>query len=154
LFLFFVLRRAFLYFICTISGCDGGNQTCNIAVYTCCLSLLSHDRHKENYPGMQGDALRRVLVERCLRPANKERVCYRSTVGQVWEYLDQAYIPQDTFLHDLMKPVNTFKELGEKNYQGLEKYLDLLLRKFDIAEDSGMLPIVLHQNNLRPMYEK
>jgi hypothetical protein len=40
---------------------------------------------------MQGNALRRVLVKRCLWLADKERVLYRSTVGQVWEYLDQAY---------------------------------------------------------------
>ncbi len=90
-------------------------------------------------PGHAGDPLRWVLVERCLRPADKERVRYRSTVGQVWEYLDQAYMQQDTFLHDLMKLVYTFKELKE-NYLGLEEYLDLLLRIFDIAEDTGMLP--------------
>jgi hypothetical protein len=28
------------------------------------------------------------------------------------------------------------------------------LLTFDIAKDVGMLPIVLHQNNLQPMYEK
>jgi hypothetical protein len=53
-----------------------------------------------------------------------------------------------------MKPVHAFKGLGEKNYQRLEEYLDLLLRTFDIAEEVEMLPIVLHQNNLRPMYKK
>jgi hypothetical protein len=102
---------------------------------------------------MQGNALRRVLVVRCLRPADKERVHYRSTVGQVWEYLDWAYMRQDVFLHNLMKPVLAFKELGEKNCRALEEYLDLLLRTFDIAEEAGMLPIVLHQNNLWSMYE-
>jgi hypothetical protein len=39
-------------------------------------------------------------------------------MGQVWEYLDQAYMRQDTFLRDLMKPVHAFKELGEKKYRG------------------------------------
>jgi hypothetical protein len=34
------------------------------------------------------------------------------------------------------------------------EYLDLLLRTFDIAKDAGMLPVILHQNNLRLMYEK
>jgi hypothetical protein len=110
--------------------------------------------HQENYPGLQGDALRRVLVERCLRPADKERIRYRSTVAQVWEYLDRAYQRQDVFLHDLMKPVFAHKEIGEKNYRALEEYLDLLIRTFDIAEEAGMLPVVLHMNNLRPMYEK
>jgi hypothetical protein len=33
------------YFLSTVSGCDGGNQTCNIAVYTWRISLLSYDRH-------------------------------------------------------------------------------------------------------------
>jgi hypothetical protein len=28
----------------------------------------------------------------------------------------------------------------------------LLILIFDIAKDAGMLPIVLHQNNLQPMY--
>jgi hypothetical protein len=53
-----------------------------------------------------------------------------------------------------MKLVHTFKELREKNYRGLDEYLDLLLRTFDITEDAGMLPIVLQLNNLWPMYEK
>jgi hypothetical protein len=57
-----------------------------------------------------------VLVERCLRPADKERVRYRSTVAQVWEYLDRAYQRQDVFLHELMKQVLAHKEIGEKNY--------------------------------------
>ncbi len=29
----------------------------------------------------------------------------------------------------------------------------MLIQAFDIAENTRMLPIVLHQNNLRPMYE-
>jgi hypothetical protein len=53
-----------------------------------------------------------------------------------------------------MKPVYTFKELREKNYRGLDEYLDLLLRTFDITKDAGMLPIVLHLNNLWHMYKK
>ncbi len=31
---FFVLYRAFFYFLCTVFGCDGGNRTRIIAVYT------------------------------------------------------------------------------------------------------------------------
>jgi hypothetical protein len=104
--------------------------------------------HQENYLGLQGDALRRALVECCLRPADKERVRYRSTVAQVWKYLDRAYQRQDVFLLDLMKPVLAHKEIGEKNYWALEEYLDLLIRTFDIAEETGMLPIRV------PMYEK
>jgi hypothetical protein len=110
--------------------------------------------HWENYPGLQGDALRWVLVDRCLRPVDRESVRYRSTVAQVWEYLDRAYQQQDVFLHDLMKPVLAHREISEKNYRALEEYLDLLIRTFDIAEEAGMLSMVLHVNNLRPMYEK
>jgi hypothetical protein len=57
-------------------------------------------------------------------------------------------------LHDLMKPVLAHKEIGKKNYRTLEEYLDLLMCTFDIAEEAGMLPIILHTNNLRPMYKK
>ncbi len=44
-FFFLVLQRAFFYFLCTVSGCDGGNRTRNIVVYTWRLSPLSYDRH-------------------------------------------------------------------------------------------------------------
>ncbi len=40
-----MLQRAFFYFLCTVSGCDGGNRTRNIAVYTWRFSPLSYDRH-------------------------------------------------------------------------------------------------------------
>ncbi len=75
-------------------------------------------------------------------------------MAQVWEYLDRAYQQQDVFLHDLMKPVLAHKEISEKNYWALEEYLDLLIRTFDIAEEARMLSVVLHMNNLRPMYKK
>src|SRR5450830_855646 len=110
--------------------------------------------HQENYPGLKGDSLKRILVERCLRPADKERVRYKPSLKEVWEYLDRTYIRHDTFLHDLMKPVLSAKEIGDRNFRGLEEYMDLLIRTFDIAEDAGMLDIVLHINNMRPMFEK
>jgi hypothetical protein len=106
--------------------------------------------HQENYPGLQGDTLRRVLVDCFLSPADRERIRYRSTVAQVWEYLDRAYQRQDVFLHDLMKPVLAQKEISKKNYQAL----DLLIRSFDFAEEARMLSVALNMNNLRPMYEK
>jgi hypothetical protein len=52
-----------------------------------------------------------------------------------------------------MKPFHEAKEIGEKNYQLLKQFLDFMIRTIDIAKDTGMLPIVLHQNNLRPMYK-
>jgi hypothetical protein len=85
-----------------------------------------------------------------LQPADKEQVRYRSTVSQVWEYLDRAYMRQDTFLHDLIKPVHAFKELGEQNYRGLEEYLDLLLRTIYITEDGGMLPLFCTRTTCGP----
>ncbi len=46
------------------------------------------------------------------------------------------------------------KEIG-KNYRILEEFLDdLMIRTFHIAEDTWIPPIVLHQNHLRPMFEK
>ncbi len=93
-------------------------------------------------------------MEQCLKPVDKERVQYKSTVTHVWEYLDRAYLHPDTFLHDLIKPVNAARDISDRIYQTLEEFLDLLIRTFDIAEDAGMLPIVLHQNNLQPIYER
>ncbi len=48
----------------------------------------------------------------------------------------------------LIKLVHAARDISKKNYR------DLLILTFDIAKDAGMLPIVLHQNNLQPMYEK
>jgi hypothetical protein len=39
-----------------------------------------------------------------------------------------------------MKQVLAHKELGERNYRGLEEYLDLLIQTFDITERAEMLP--------------
>ncbi len=47
--LFFVLQRAFFYFLRTVSGCDSGNRTRNIAVYTWLFSPLSYGRHPLSY---------------------------------------------------------------------------------------------------------
>ncbi len=42
---FCALQSIFLYFLCTVSGCDGGNRTRIIAVCIWRFSLLSYDRH-------------------------------------------------------------------------------------------------------------
>jgi hypothetical protein len=65
-------------------------------------------------------------VDRCLSSADKEQVRFRSIVDQVWEYLDQAYLRQDAFLHDLMKAEHAVNYVSDKNYRLLEEYLDLL----------------------------
>jgi hypothetical protein len=67
--------------------------------------------------------------------------------------LDWPYLSQDTFVHDLMKLFRAVKEIG-KNYRLLEEFLDLMIRTFHITEDTWIPPIVLHQNHLRPMFEK
>jgi hypothetical protein len=59
-----------------------------------------------------------------------------------------------TILHDLLKPIHANGEMTEKNLQFLEEYLDLLIRTFEMAEAASMLLVVLHFNNLRPMYKK
>jgi hypothetical protein len=53
-----------------------------------------------------------------------------------------------------MKAVHAARDISEKNYRTKEEFLDLLIWTFAIANDAGMVPIVLYQNNLRPMYEK
>jgi hypothetical protein len=70
----------------------------------------AHDQ--ENYPDLQGDSLRRVLVERSLRPVDKERVKFKSTIEAVWELLDRIYARTDTFLTDLMAPLKATKPHG------------------------------------------
>jgi hypothetical protein len=40
--------RSIFYCICTLSGCDSGNRTRNIAVYTWRLSLLSYGSYFRN----------------------------------------------------------------------------------------------------------
>ncbi len=47
--------------------------------------------------------------------SGKERVRYKSTVTPVWEYLDRAYLCQDTYLHDLMKLVQAVRDISDKN---------------------------------------
>jgi hypothetical protein len=56
----------------------------------------------------------------------------------------------DTFLHDLMKPVHTGRKVPERDWKALEVHLDLLLH----TRESGIIPVVLHANNLKQMYEK
>jgi hypothetical protein len=43
--IFFVLRRSFSILFCTVSGCEGGNRTHNLAVHTWRFRLLSYVRH-------------------------------------------------------------------------------------------------------------
>ncbi len=46
---FWCSEEHFSIFFCTVSGCDGGNRTRNIAVHTWCFSLLSYGRHPLSY---------------------------------------------------------------------------------------------------------
>src|SRR5450830_1555864 len=76
-----------------------------------------NQHHMENYPGLQGDSLKRVLVERSLLPVDKDRVRYKPSLKEVWDYLDRTYIRHDSFLHDLMKPVLSTKEIGSRGWR-------------------------------------
>jgi hypothetical protein len=49
LLLFFCAPKSIYCFNSTISGCDGGNRTRNVAVDTWCLSPLSYNRHPLSY---------------------------------------------------------------------------------------------------------
>ncbi len=60
-------------------------------------------------------------MHRCLRSADKEQVRFRSIVDQVWEYLDQASLRQDAFLHDLMTAEHAVNYISAKNYRLLEE---------------------------------
>ncbi len=42
--LFFCAPKGIFYVLCTVSGCDRGNRTRNVAAYTWCLSLMSYGR--------------------------------------------------------------------------------------------------------------
>jgi hypothetical protein len=64
---------------------------------------------------------------------------------EVWRYLDNAFVRSDTFFHDLKQPVNTARAIPERDL----KALDLLLHTFEHTEESVMMPVVLHVNNLK-----
>jgi hypothetical protein len=53
--------------------------------------------HLENYLDLRGEALQRLLMDRCLKPADKEQVWYKASMGQVWKYLERAHLRQDMF---------------------------------------------------------
>jgi hypothetical protein len=92
--------------------------------------------HKENCLDLKEDSLKRVLVERCLQPADREQVRYKPFLKEVWEYLDRVYDRPKTFLHDLIRPVLSTMKAGNRDYQAMKEYLDLLIQMFDIAEDA------------------
>jgi hypothetical protein len=76
----------------------------------------------ENFPCFHCDALRRVLVEHCLKPEDKEQVRNMSSVDQVWKYLNWAYLQQDTFPYQLIKLVHAARDISKKNYRDLEEF--------------------------------
>jgi hypothetical protein len=57
-------------------------------------------------------------------------------------------VRQDTFLHDLMQPVNTARAIPVRDWKALGLNLELLLHTLEHAKESGMMPVVLHINNL------
>ena len=68
--------------------------------------------------------------------------------------MDISFVRPNQYFNDLMKPILNHRVLSERNYRGLEKYLELLLYTFEQAREAGMLDIVLHVNTLQQMYEK
>jgi hypothetical protein len=58
----------------------------------------------------------------------------------VWRKLENSFVKQDTFLHDLMQPVNTARVVLERDCKALEAHLDLLLHTFTHTKESCMMP--------------
>jgi hypothetical protein len=74
---------------------------------------------------------------------------YKQNMKDVWRYLDNAFVRLDSFLPNLILPVNTAKVVREQDWKSLEVHLDLLLHTFKHAKEWGMTPIVLDVNNLK-----
>ena len=105
--------------------------------------------HLDKYSDLNGDSLKRIMLERCLPREVKERVQCKKTIEDIWKYLDMAFNRPDVVLHDLMSLVNSAKIISDRDWKGLEAHMDLLRRTFEHTDDSGMTPVVLHHNNLK-----
>jgi hypothetical protein len=68
--------------------------------------------------------------------------------------LNNAFVRPDTFLHYLIHPVSTARAVLERDWKALELHLDLLLHTLEHAKELGMMPVVLHVNNLKHVYGK
>jgi hypothetical protein len=71
--------------------------------------------HKEVYPSLKVEHRKRVLMDKCASKNIKEKISYKRTMELVWKYLDNAFVRSDTYLHDLMQPVNTARAAPEKD---------------------------------------
>jgi hypothetical protein len=100
--------------------------------------------------------LKRVLMEKCPPKNIKEKIRYKRTMEEVWKYLDNAFVRPNTFLHDLMQPVNTIRAVPEKDWEALEACTpgSTAACIFKHARESCMKPVALHVINLKKMYWK
>jgi hypothetical protein len=114
--------------------------------------LMKHNT--DVYPNLTVDHLKRVMMEKCLPEDIKDRICYKQTMEEVWEFLYMSFVRPNQYFHKLMKPILNARQLPEKDYRGLERYLEQLLHTFEQAQEAGMLEIMLHVNTLAHMFEK
>jgi len=113
------------------------------------------ERHHEDvYPNLTVDHLKRVLVEQCLPEEVKDRITYKPTMEEVWRFLDIKYMRTNQYLVDLMKPVQSARELAQGDFRGLERHLGMLEHTFDQAKGADMLDSLLHPITVQQMYEK
>jgi hypothetical protein len=110
--------------------------------------------HKDVYPNLTVDHLKRVLEEKCLPEEVKDRITFKETMEEVWEFLDLTFIRPNQYIVDLMKPIQGARELAQGDFRGLERHMEMLLHTFERAKGAGMLDLVLHVQTLQPMFEK
>ena len=110
--------------------------------------------HKDVYPNLTVDHLKRVLEEKCLPEEVKDRITFKETMEEVWEFLDLTFIRPNQYIVDLMKPIQGARELAQGDFRGLERHMEMLLHTFERAKEAGMLDLVLHVQTLQPMFEK
>ena len=110
--------------------------------------------HRETYPDLKEHHLKRVLREQCLPDDLKDRIQFKETMKEVWEFLDTAFVKPNQFFNELMQPITTAKVVQERDWKALEKNMELLQHTFEQAREAGMLEIVLHVTTVDQMIKK
>jgi len=110
--------------------------------------------HQETYPDLKEHHLKRVLGEQCLPGDLKDRIQFKETMKEVWEFLDTAFVKPNQFLNELMQPFTSATVVQERDWKALEKNMELLQHTFEQAREAGMLEVVLHVTTVDQMVKK
>ena len=110
--------------------------------------------HQETYPDLKEHHLKRVLGEQCLPGDLKDRIQFKETMKEVWEFLDTAFVKPNQFFNELMQPITTAKVVQERDWKALEKNMELLQHTFEQAWEAGMLEIILQVTTVDQMIKK